>query len=257
MKPMRTKASFGAVLLLAVAVAGCGGGDAPLPPEMTDGRPPELLVLVYDRSSSVMDHELEHFRELTRSRLDDLRHGDRLVALEILEQSLDEDPRRWTQQVPLREYQNRVMQRDSVTRARFLQDARDYLGQYTDPEDRDDIRGTDILSTLHLVAAEIGGRPDHRATVILFSDMLQANQVMNMEGLVRMPHAGWVSEQARNGTLPDLQRACIVVVGARVDTSAGQRVRGFWEEYFESTGATLLSRNYQHRAVRIPEEPCA
>jgi hypothetical protein len=252
-----SRAPIGGTALFAILfAAGCGGDPPPPPPEVAENRQPELLILVYDRSSSIVDHELEHFRELTRSRLADLVHRDQLVAFEILERSLDEDPARWTQQVPPREFPDRVMRRDSVALARFIQDARDYLGRYTNSEDREPMMGTDILSTLHLVAAEVAAHPDHRATVVLFSDMLQANDVMNMEGLVRMPHAGWIQEQANMGTLPDLEGACIVVVGARVDTPASQRVRAFWEEYFEVTGATLLSRNYQHRGVRIPERPC-
>ena len=250
-------AALAAAVLLAVLAVGCGGGDPPPPPpEASDDHVPELLVLVYDRSSSIVDHELEHYQELTRSRIQTLQHGDHLVALEILEQSLQEDPDRWSQAVPSRERNDRVMPRDSVNRARFIQDARDYLTRYTNTDERAPAMGTDILSTLHLVATEAAAYPDHRATVVLFSDMLQANDVMNMEGLVRMPHAGWIQEQAGRGTLPDLSGACIVVVGARVDTSASQRVRAFWEEYFEVTGAVLNRGNYQHRAVRIPEDPC-
>jgi hypothetical protein len=64
--------------------------------------------------------------------------------------------------VPEREFQNRVMQRDSVSRARFLQDARDYLRRYTDPEGRENFMGTDILSTLFDVAEEIRAFPDTR-----------------------------------------------------------------------------------------------
>jgi hypothetical protein len=244
------------LLVALLLLAACTGGERPVPPELLDDRDPELLVLLFDRSNSVMDHELEHFRELTRERLGMLHHGDRIVAFELLEQSLDEEPRRWTQTVPEREYRDRVMQRDSVSRARFVQDARDYLGQYTDPEGRDGILGTDILSTLHLAAAEVAAYQEHRATVVLFSDMLQANALMNMEGLVRMPPAGWVERQASAGTLPDLRGACVVVVGARVDTPAGQRVRSFWEEYFEATNADLRRSNYQHRAVRLAEWPC-
>jgi len=248
------------VLLLGVAlgvgVSACGGDPPPLPPEIADGRDPELLILVYDRSTSVTEAELQHYEEATRHRLDDLVHGDRIVAMQILELSLDEDPIRWAQDVPPREFRERVMTRDSVARARFIQDARDYLTRFTDNEDRDDFLGTDILSTLHLVAAEAAAYPEHRATLIFFSDMLQANAVMNMEGLVRMPPAGWVQQQARMQTLPDLSGVCVVVVGARTDTPASQRVRSFWEEYFEVTGATLLPRNYQYRAVRIPERAC-
>jgi len=50
---------------------------------------------------------------------------------------------------------------------------------------------------------------------------------------------------------------CIVVVGARTDTADGQRVKGFWKDYFDATGAILLDRNYSLRPVRLPEDACA
>jgi hypothetical protein len=48
----------------------------------------------------------------------------------------------------------------------------------------------------------------------------------------------------------------VVVIGARVDTDLGQRVKAFWDDYFEATGATLLDRNYTLRPVTLPEHPC-
>ena len=61
---------------------------------------------------------------------------------------------------------------------------------------------------------------------------------------------------AANGMLPDLRGLCVVVVGARVDTEAAQRVKKFWIDYFEQTGATLRDENYMHRPVSVPAEPC-
>lgn len=227
------------------------GGSA----ENNEG-PPQLLILVYDRSTSVTEHQLEHAQELASERIGELDHGDRIVAIELLRQSLAEEPDRWSQRVPEREYQNRDMVRDSVTRTRFLRDVQDYLARFADPEDRDDIDGTDILSTMHLVEEEIRAYPDHEPTLVLFSDMLQANRVMNMEGLVRMPSDNWVQTQASRGTLPDLSGLCVVVVGARKDTRASQIVRTFWTDYFEVTGADLREDNYTHRPVRLPHGPC-
>lgn len=257
MMDRRVRGHFGGILLLsALAIPACTGADSAPPPELAEDRTPELLVLVYDRSSSILNHELEHFQDLTNQRLGELQHGDRLAAFELLQRSLEEEPRRWSQPVPEREYEDRVMQRDSVSRARFVQDARDYLGQFTDVADREEVGGTDLLSTLQLVSHEVTAFPEHRATLVIFSDMLQANDVMNMEALTRMPPDDWVQQRAEEGTLPDLTGACVVVIGARTDTSASQQVKAFWEEYFEATGATLDSRNYQHRGVRIPEAPC-
>ena len=77
-----------------------------------------------------------------------------------------------------------------------------------------------------------------------------------MEGLIRMPPANWIPERASQGRLPDFQGACIVVVGARTDTQAGQTVKAFWEEYFQATNGRLSERNYAYRPVQIPANPC-
>lgn len=252
---MRTRATL-TLGMLALAACGQGGAQGDSMAATTDARTPRQIVFAYDRSTSITPEELRLYHQLSTQTLQYLDHGDRVAAIEILQLSLDEIPRRWSQHVPEREFANRVMQRDSVSRARFLQDARDYLTNYVDPEDRDNFLGTDILGTLHDIAEDIRGFPNHRSTVILFSDMLQATQEMNMEGMMRMPPADWVSRRAAEGRLPDFGGACIVVAGARTDTTEGQRVKAFWEEYFEATGATLLDRNYAYRPIRIPEDPC-
>jgi hypothetical protein len=248
--------SLGCVLSLALAT-GCGELAGERVAQASGGtEAPALVIFAFDRSTSILDHELAHARDLTRERLRHLNHGDRFVALEILELSLQEEPRRWSQQVPNREFPDREMPRDSVMRARFLQDARDYIVTFTESDGREEMKGTDILSTLHLVAAERVAYPGYRSTLVLFSDMLQANSVMNMEGLVRMPPPNWTRLQVEAGTLPDLRGLCVFVVGAPDDTRAGQTVRGFWEEYFEVTGAVLHASNYAYRPVQIPHRPC-
>ncbi len=44
---------------------------------------PELVVFVYDRSSSIEDHQLELARQLTNDRIRKLNHGDRIAAHEL------------------------------------------------------------------------------------------------------------------------------------------------------------------------------
>ena len=234
--------------------AGCGGDGSAS--DTVQSSTPQQLILVYDRSTSITAEELAMYERLAAGKLETLTHGDRVAAIELLQLSLDETPNRWSQYVPEREFQNREMQRDSISRARFIQDARDYLRRFTENENRDDYLGTDILSTLFDIGEEVRAYPDHRTTVVLFSDMLQATQDMNMEGLIRMPPPDWVETRASQGRLPDLSGACIVVVGARTDTAAGQRVKDFWMEYFEATGAILLDRNYSYRPVNIQDRPC-
>jgi hypothetical protein len=245
-----------AIVLLPLVLIGACRELAPEGYTSEAARTPELLVFVYDRSNSIQEHELTHARDLTRQRVSVLDHGDRIVAIDLLQQSLEEEPRRWSLQVPEREFPGREMRSDSVSKARFLQDVRDYIGTFSEPEGRENIGGTDILSTLHLVASELRAVRDHRATLVIYSDMLQANQGMNMEGLLRMPPANWVETEMSRGTLPDLTGLCVVAVGARSDTRAAQTVKAFWMEYFQATGATLLDQNYVYRPVTLPERAC-
>lgn len=238
-----------------LALGGCGSEPAlesAVPPS-----PPELAIFVYDRSTSIPDHTLELARELTRQRIFELDHGDRIAGMQLLQLSLEEPPDRWSETIPEREVEGYEVMQDSVARVRFLQDAYVLLSALAEPEGRSNIDGTDILSTLHDVAAELRGYPDHVATLYLFSDMLQSNRQIDMEGLRRMPPEDWVAASAENGTLPDLEGLCVMVVGARVDTQAAQRVKSFWTEYFAATGAKLREDNYTLRPVRLPVSPCS
>jgi hypothetical protein len=249
----------GAGLALALLVA-CGTPEASSAggaqgTELTRS-PPELVIFVYDRSTSISGSQLEIARRLTNDRIRKLDHGDRIAAHEVLQLSLEEPPKRWSETVPAREFKEQALARDSISRARFLQDAQDYLVVFTDSTAREDIDGTDILSTMHDVAADLRAAGGRKATMYVFSDMLQSNRAINMEGLAKMPPSNWVQREKADGTLPDLSGLCVVVAGARVDTDAGQRVKKFWEEYFEATGATLLDRNYGLRPVTLPERPC-
>ncbi len=246
--------------LAALVVCGaCSRGDAADNPGGTPqpvSERPELVIFVYDRSTSIPDYQLELANELTDARIDALSHGDRIAALQVLQLSLAEPPLRWSQTVPKKEWTDMEVSRDSVTRARFLKDAQAYLRTFTDTTARNDIDGTDLLSTLHDVGAELRGAPGREATLYMFSDMLQSNRIIDFEGYQKWPPAGWAHSAAAKGMLPNLSGLCVVVVGARVDNEHSQRVRKFWEEYFEITGADLRQENYMHRPVKLPEHPC-
>lgn len=259
-------ASFLVVAGLALAALSAACGEGPPPVRASgdagaepgaEGRPARTLaIFVYDRSTSIPDYQLAAARRLTDRRVRDLGHGDRIAAMEVLQRSLAEPPRRWSQPVPEREFPGREIASDSVSRARFLRDTRDYLRAFTDTAGRGRINGTDLLSTLHDVAAHLRASPDREAVLYVFSDMLQVNRVMNLEGLRRPPPPDWVGTSDRAGKLPDLSGLCVVVVGARIDTEAAQTVKSFWEEYFRATGAELRGENWMYRPVLLPERPC-
>jgi hypothetical protein len=245
----------------ALVVAGCGTSEGNAAGGEGEGGAvkrftPQLVIFVYDRSTSISHHQLELARQLTNDRIRKLDHGDRIAAHQLLQLSLEEPPQRWSETIPQREFTEQAMIRDSVQRARFLRDAQDYLVAFTDTTDRENIDGTDILSTLHDVSADLRAGPGREATLYIFSDMLQSNRVIDMEGLHRMPPGDWVESEKASDTLPELSGLCVYVVGARVDTDASQRVKDFWKQYFEATGAVFETRNYTLRPVELPEHPC-
>ena len=265
--PARSRIPTAAVLLALVGAWSCAegppsaravptGGRADPAPASAPAEAPTLAIFVYDRSTSIPDYQIAAARELTDRRVGDLDHGDRIAALELLQRSLAEPPRRWSQPVPDREFPDRAIASDSVSRVRFLRDARAYLRSFTDTAGRGRIDGTDVLSTLHDVAEEMRGHPDHEPVLYLFSDMLQVNALMNLEGLRRPPPRDWVASAARAGKLPDLSGLCVVAVGARVDTEPAQAVKAFWTGYFRATGADLRENNWTYRPVVLPERPC-
>lgn len=246
-------------LVLTSGSGACTGGAAADgdPQAAASARPAKQVIFVYDRSTSIPDHTLTLATRLTNQRLDEMDHGDRVAAMQLLQLSLAEPPRRWSQQVPDWELAGQELMRDSVSRVRFLRDAKILLSQLSDTAGRQSIDGTDILSTLHDVGEELRAYRDHETVLYLFSDMLQSNRTIDMEGLRQMPPADWVAKADAQGMLPDLTGLCVMVVGARVDTEIAQRVKAFWDEYFQTTGATLLDRNYTLRPVRLPTDPCS
>jgi hypothetical protein len=243
-----------ALLALLAGVGACAGGAAADSDSADDLS--GLAMFVFDRSMSIEDYQLELARKLANERISTLKHGDHVAAFQVLQLSLAEPPRRWSQPVPDREFDGREIARDSITLARFLRDTRDYLRPFSEPADRDNITGTDLLSTLHDIGEEARAHPMHAPTLYLFSDMLQSNRTVDMEGLRRMPRSGWIEAAAANGMLPDLRGLCVVVVGARVDMESSQQIKQFWLDYFEATGATLLEENYLYRPVSLPSDPC-
>ena len=253
---MGTRANLlGTTALLALAAGGCIDPSAsPQQRELLAAeavRTPEHVAFVFDRSASIQEPQILNAYELMRARIGTLTHTDRITAMELLQRSIVEVPTRWSEDVPRRERSDLVLASDSVAVDRFLRDATAYLRAFADPTGRDEIMGTDILSTLHDLAEEFRVRNDTRKTLYLFSDMLQSTDVIEMEG-GSVPSANWIAGAAREGIVPDLTGVCIVVVGARVDTRAGQRVKTFWKNYFEATGATLLDANYSYRPVQLP-----
>lgn len=246
---------------LLTLLSACRSEPEPAAPELPDPEP-KIVVLIYDRSSSIRTHELEHFRTLTRGILEQVRAGDRLVALEVLQLERAEAPHRWALDLPPEDPASPRSgpRRDTEERARLARlrsDAATWLDRFTDGEERGALLGTDLLSTLQDAAEEIGAFSGDRPSVlILFSDMQQATREMNLEGAVRMPPDGWILDQAREGLLPDLEGTCVLVAGARSDTAPGARVLQFWSDYFDAAGGRHPREWWGYRPPRLRLEDC-
>ena len=90
-----------ACLLGAMALTGCGTQEGAASGGEGEGgvvkrSTPQLVVFVYDRSTSISDHQLELARQLTNDRIRKLDHGDRIAAHQLLQLSLEEPPQRWS-----------------------------------------------------------------------------------------------------------------------------------------------------------------
>lgn len=258
---LRTALVLAASAAGTAALSGCGDMVPAAHQELLAAeaaRTPDHILFVYDRSGSIKPETLDHANKLMNYRISKLTHGDRLSVMELLQLSLTERPKRWSQEVPGRERSDMILPSDSVSRVRFLRDAVTLLETFADSTGRHRIRGTDILSTLHDVSADFRATPEHKKTLVIFSDMFQSTREIEMEAAARMPRSNWVFKAASDGRLPDLSGVCVYIVGGRVDTRHGQRVKNFWKQYFDATGATLLDRNYSLRPVEIPTtDPCA
>jgi len=244
-----------------IAFSGCGDVVPVAHQELLAAeaaRTSEHVLFLFDRSGSIKPETLDRANQLMNGRIGELTFGDRLSVMELLQRSLAEPPKRWSQAIPARERTDMVLPGDSISRVRFLRDAVTLLESFADSTDRHKIQGTDILSTLHDVAADFRATTDYGKTLVIFSDMLQSTAEIEMEASARMPRSDWVFRAAAGGRLPDLSGVCVYVVGGRVDTRHGQSVKNFWKQYFDATGATLYDRNYSLRPVAIPAtDPCA
>ena len=108
---------------------------------------------------------------------------------------------------------------------------------------------TDLVSTLFDVSDVIRGSQPSHPRIIMLSDMLQSTPGMNMENGGATSAGEWLRERKRQGMLPDLARACVVVIGGDRSTETGARAFGFWREYFAAAGAELKPSNYRYTAM--------
>jgi hypothetical protein len=173
-----------------------------------------------------------------------LDFGDRLVLIEMHQRSPVDDVRRWADSIPLPPDPSYVTTRDRRMAEGVREGARTVVEKFFVPPSGP-APHTDIFSTLQVAGEYVRSAGGRATTVVLLSDMFQSANGIEMERGLRMPPPGWVDDHKAAGRLPNLEGACIGVIGADASTENGKAVQEFWRNYFEAVGATLEERNWR------------
>ncbi|MGH7638189.1 MAG: hypothetical protein ACREOK_11110 [Gemmatimonadaceae bacterium] len=231
--------------LLLLAAAGCRDADADAP-NATGLMAPLLTTVLIDRSGSRTPNEIAGDRQLLREIIEELGFGERIVVLQVHHAGRSDGARRWMSEMPMPVRQNAPtpVDRQSLTRTRSA-------AALAATELFDSMRPnrTDLIATLFDASDIIRGSQGARARIIMLSDMMQSTPEMDMEKGGVSSIDDWLRERKRQGLLPDLARACVVVIGGDRSTESGVRAFRFWQDYFAAAGAELKSSNYRYTAM--------
>ncbi|NNC32352.1 hypothetical protein [Longimicrobium terrae] len=226
--------SLGLVVLVAV-VTGCGcRGDCP-----RVARSPKQTIVAVDLSGSQTPETLRDSRAFVEKTIDSLSYGDHFVLMEMNRTGVGGALKRYLNTIPDLADSTFITTKDRDNLKGTKGAFRTIASIVFDTTGVGRIPHTDILATLFTASQYVHGADNRPATIILLSDMLQSANGIEMEGLRSMPPPGWIGQQRKLGTIPDLTGVCIVVVGADASTPAGVTIREFWSEYIKATGATL------------------
>jgi hypothetical protein len=226
---------------------GCrdAGADAP---NTADAGPiaQSLTTVLIDRSGSRTAHEIAGDRQLLADIIGELGFGERVVVLQVHHEGRSDGARRWTSEMPLPTNPNgpTPVDRQSLNRTRSA-------AALAATELFDSVRAnrTDLVATLFDVADVMRGSDGSRSRIIMLSDMLQSTRELDMENGGADRAEAWLGERKRQGMLPDLGGACVVVVGGDRSTATGARAFRFWQRYFAAAGAELKPSNYRYTAM--------
>ena len=253
MRSMLNNRGAGALLALACALApaACSGPASGASTEAAadDVQPAsQTVVAVVDFSASQTSHAVNEARKYLEDVVNALGYGDRFVLLEMYRTGSRDSVGRFVQDMPkpLRAGDATSYDRRQLEAAR--RGVLNALPIFFDPSLVRSVPTTDLFTTLHIAAEHLGDAADRQKQLLILSDMLQSTSQFEFAGARRLPDSGWIAAQQRNRLLPSLEDACVIVIGADHTTGAGQRVRSFWESYFEAAGARLDESHYRLRA---------
>ena len=245
--------SIGGALAIVVAL-GCSDVKASDPAESP--RPARQVMVVIDISGSRSASELAEGRELLDRVLASLSYRDRVVLLEMHEdgRGLGE---RWADTMPAARRPSKPTAADREALENAVQAARAVAPVFFDSTRLGQVQTTDVVATLQTVAEyqrDAGGRVP---VIVLLSDMLHSTRGLEMSRPGSVPDASWITQRERQKTIPRLDDACVIVVGADFTTPHGVQVRDFWMRYFEAAGASLPERNYRRTITPGAPLECA
>jgi hypothetical protein len=232
--------------LAVIAAAGCSDADAEAP-NAADLLAPSVTTVLIDRSGSRTPHEIAGDRQLLADIIGELAFGERIVVLQVHHAGRSDGARRWTTEMPTPanaaaptpvdlQSLNRTRSAAALAATELFDSARP--------------NRTDLVATLFDASDVIRGSRGTHARIIMLSDMMQSTPELDMEnGRGASAAEEWLRERKRQDLLPDLARACIVVVGGDRSTETGARAFRFWQQYFAAAGAELKSSNYRYSAM--------
>jgi hypothetical protein len=232
-------------VILAGALAGCGGGDpGRSAATAATARIPRQTIVVVDLSGSRAAHMLGEGRRYLDDIISGLDFGDRLVLIEMHQRSPVDDVRRWADSVPMPPDPMYITTRDRRMAEGVREGARAVVEKFFLPP-TGPAPHTDIFSTLQVAGEYVRSAGRRATTIVLLSDMLQSANGIEMERGRAMPGPGWVDERKATGRLPRLEGVCVGVIGADASSENGKMVQQFWQRYFEAVGAQLEERNWR------------
>lgn len=238
-----------AVVLVQSILPSCdsGEGQASLPSQT--GR---QLIVAVDLSGSQSDGRRAEAKRASSMIVDSMQFRDRLVILRVNQLSaLEDNAVRWDETFPEpRSQPPGSLDREELEGARKA--AHSVVDNVFGHEAAGHLPTTDIIATLHAAAEYVHDANGRPTTIVLLSDMLQSAHGIEMSREV--PGAEWIEQQEREGLLPELRGACVIVIGADDTHSHGVEVRDFWHAYIEAAGGLLSS--YRLFATDLSSLPC-
>ena len=195
------------------------------------------LIIAADISPSQPPEVLAEHAALAQALVTRLSFGDRLVVIPVREKGVTAARSGRSLTAPERKNAKRILASDKRQLGAFHTTAKQMTREVIDPAKSKALTNTDVLATLRLSSEYLQDRGARKPVLVVLSDMLQTVGVNFEKGAP--PGKEWIERQKSAGLIPDLQGACVIVVGADVSTTRGLQIKAFWDAYFRAANARV------------------